>query len=255
MTISISDIQQIIKIPYTTGPSMVRNTGNVFNTNPSTYHIRQKHLELLAYNTDLYATTVECQQQGLVSRAAEYCGQKTDSIVDLAKCLEEDIAIMSHGVLQAICFCFPSSWIPSERIGMALTDIHTPVADGERLRAMSQRIAQTMADPEQGSFRRWVWTITNSGELSQHPSRKNNVIPESIDDLYFRIETQTTAPLGDGVSSLFFVNVDTCPLRELWLSMEIRNKLIDSINSMTDSILAYKNLNHIKNLLNNYDGE
>lgn len=228
---------------------MIRNTGAVFNSTPDSYFLKQKHLELLAYNTDLYATTTECHQQQLVQSAAEYCGHKTDSIVDLALHLEEDIAIMSNGVLQAICFCFPSSWIPAERIGMALTDIHTPVADGEKLRAMSQRIAETMADPKQGSFRRWVWTITNSGELSQHPRRKSTHQPASVDELYFRMETQTTAPLGDGVSSLFFVRVETCPLSELWNNFDYRKRIKDSVGSMTDAVIQYKNLQTIKNLL------
>lgn len=224
---------------------MKRNTDFVFNKNPSLYYKQQKHLELLAYNQDLYATTTECHQQQLVQQAAVYCGHKTDSIVDLALHLEEDIAIMSNGVLQAICFCFPSSWIPAERIGMVLTDIHTPVADGEKLRAMSQRIAETMADSKQGSFRRWVWTITNSGELSQHPNRKSKLIPTSIDELYFRMETQTTAPLGDGISSLFFVKVDTCPLSELWYDQNKKERIWDSINSMSDAVLTYKNLHNI----------
>lgn len=243
-------IEHVVKVPYTTAPNMVRNTGAVFNTTPDSYFLEQKHLELLAYNTDLYATTTECYQQQLIPLAAEYCGYKTDSIVDLALHLEEDIAIMSNGILQAICFCFPSSWIPSERIGQALADIHTPVADGERLRAMSQRIAQTMADPEQGSFRRWVWTITNSGELSQHPNRKSTHQPANIDELYFRIETQTTAPLGDGVSSLFFVRVETQPMTPIWADLGQRKMLLDSINSMSDAVLTYKNLHHIKHLLN-----
>ena len=243
-------IEHVVRVPYTTAPNMIRNTGAVFNTDPDIYYLKQKHLELLAYNTDLYATTVECQQQKLISAAAEYCGVKTDSIVDLAKTLEEDIAIMSNGQLQAICFCFPSSWIPSERIGQALTDIHTPVADGEKLRAMSQRIAETMADTTQGSFRRWVWTITNSGELSQHPNRKSSAVPKTIDDLYFRMETQTTAPLGDGVSSLFFVRVETCPLSEIWNDPIKKQRILDSTNSMTDAVLDYKNLHHIKILLN-----
>jgi len=239
-----------VRVPYTTAPNMVRNTGEIFNKNPSQFYLRQKHLELLCYNTDLYATTTECQQLGLVSEAAKFCGFHADSIVDLALYLEEDIAIMHNGQLAAICFCFPSSWIPSTRIGFSLTDIHEPVADGERLRQMSQRIAETMADCGQGSFRRHVWTIANSGELSQHPNRKSQHQPATIDELYFRVETQTTAPLGDGVSSLFFVKVDTCPLQELWTDIEKQRILLDSINSMTDTVLTYKNLHHIKEILN-----
>jgi hypothetical protein len=229
---------------------MVRNTDVVFNNKPDRYYLEEKRLELIARGSDLYATTWEADVNQLIRRANEYCGQPSHySITQLALTLEEDIAIMHKGMLAAICFCFPSSWIPKERIGMPLMEIHKPVGDGVKLVSASQRIAETMADTTQGSFRRHVWTICNSGELSQHPAKKSSVIPQSINDLYYRVETQTTAPLGDNVSSLFFVKVETCPLIELWADKEKRELIKESVGSMTDAVLDYKNLHHIKTLL------
>jgi hypothetical protein len=240
-----------VRVPYTTAPNMVRNTGDVFNRRPNRQILELKRQELIKHNKDLYAQTDLAANLRLVGRALEYCGLPTYyGLQQLAMSIEEDIAIMHRGHLEAICFCFPSSWIPRERIGQSLTDIHGPVADGDKLRQMSQRIAETMADPAQGSFRRHVWTISNSGELSQHPVAKSNRVPADINDLWFRLETQTTAPIGDGLTSLFFVRVETEPLSTIWNDAEKRKTLLDSINSMTDAVLEYKNLHHIKELLN-----
>jgi len=228
---------------------MVRNTGAIIVREPRLDYIRQKNLELTRYGSELWAEMPGASL--LIQQATQELGLvETSSIVNFALQIEEDVAVMHQGRLVAICFCFPSSWIPQERIGQTLTDIHGPVADGDKLRQMSQRIAETMADPAQGSFRRHVWTISNSGELSQHPAAKSDLVPKDIDDLWFRLETQTTAPLGDGVSSLFFVRVETEPLSVIWNDPEKRTTLMDSINSMADAVLTYKNLHHIKEILN-----
>lgn len=229
-----------VKTPYTTGPNMVRNTGPVFISPPDQKIIQSKKLELQRYSTDLWAQSENVEK--VISKAAEYCNVYTDNIVDLALRLEEDIAVMYQGRLAAICFCFPSGFKPAERIGMLLGDIHKPVADGELLVRASPGITRVMC--EQPSFRRYVWTITANPDLSNHPDNHKNIIPVSIDDLYFRYETQTTARVDDD-TSLFFVKVDVVPLGTVW-----NQKILDSINSMSDAVLTYKNLHHIKHLLN-----
>ncbi len=238
-----------VRVPYTTAPNMVRNTGPVINSNPRLDYIRQKQHELNLHGSDLWAELPGASL--LIRQATQQLGLvPTSSIVNFALQIEEDVAVMHHGRLVAICFCFPSSWIPHERIGMLLTNIHAPVADGDKLRQMSQRIAKTMADPAQGSFRRHVWTIATSGALSQHPATKSDRVPVGIEDLWFRLETQTTMPLGDGESSVFFVRVETEPLTVIWHDSEKRNTLLESVNSMTDAVLTYKNLHQVKELLN-----
>jgi len=231
-----------VKVPYTTKPNMVRNTGPVFIHPPNQEVLRSKKIELEKYGTDLWA-----QQTGVesvVRKAAEYCNVYTDNIVDLALRLEEDVAVMHQGKLAAICFCFPSGFKPGEIIGMPLSDIHKPVADGEMLVKASPGIARVMT--EQPSFRRHVWSINMNSDLSNHPATKKDIVPETIDDLYFRVETQTTAPV-DKDTSLFFVKVDVVPLKDVWCY-----KIWESLNSMTDAVLTYKNLHHVKELLRTY---
>jgi len=235
-----------IKIPYTTKPSMVKNTGLPFIKNPSYEVINQKKYELELLKTDLYGQNINSKE--LIKTASKLCGKnETDDIKEFALYFEEDIAILNNGVLDAICFCFPSSWIPGKQIGKTLEQLHHPVADGEKLRLASSKIAKTISDPVLGPFKRSVWTITNTNNLSNHPLRKNKQIPENIKDLYFRLETQTTQPLLNGNSCIFFVKIDVVPLIEIW--DEYKDKIIDSINSMSPEILKYKNLEIIKNII------
>lgn len=229
-----------VKTPYVTGPNMVRNTGPVFISPPSQDVIKQKKIELDRYGADLWAQLPK--SESVVWRAAEFCGVYSDNIVDLALRLEEDVAVMYQGKLEAICFCFPSGFKPAERVGMPLAEIHRPVADGDLLVRASPGIARVMC--EKPSFRRHVWTITVNPDLSNHPSNKKDIVAAGIDDLYFRYETQTTASI-DHETSLFFVKVDVVPLKTVW-----NHKILDSVNSMTDTVLTYKNLHEIKKLLN-----
>jgi len=229
---------EFVKIPYSTGPNMVRNTGPVFISPPDRTILAQKKVELEKHSTDLWAQN----DPRAVERAAKYCNVYTDNIVDLALRLEEDVAVMHKGQLAAICFCFPSGFIPSERIGMLLGDIHKPVADGDMLVRASPGISRVMC--EHPSFRRWVWTVTNNPNLSNHPDNKIQTEPKTLDDLYFRWEGQTTASV-DKDTSLFFVQVNVVPLKEVWST-----KILNSINSMSDSVLTYKNLHGIKKILN-----
>ena len=229
-----------IKTPYTTGPSMIRNMGSVFVAHPNQEIIQQKKAELEKHGADLWAQISSYDH--VIQKSAEYCNVYTDTIIDLALRLEEDVAVMHQGRLAAICFCFPSGFIPQQRIGMSLSDIHTPVGDGEQLVKASPGIARVMT--EQESFVRHVWTVTNNPHLSNHPGTRIETLPQSMDDLYFRWETQTTARI-DNDTSLFFVKVNVVPLQQVY-----NQKILDSINSMSINVLAYKNLTNIKNLLN-----
>lgn len=236
-----------VKVPYTTNPNMIRNTGPVFISRPDQKIIQAKKAELEKYGTDLWA-----QQPGLesvIEKAAKYCNVYTDNIVDLALRLEEDVAVMHQGKLAAICFCFPSGFKPQEIIGMPLSDIHKPVADGSMLVKSSPGIARVMC--EQPSFRRWVWSLNINPDLSNHPSTKKDINPTSLEDLYFRVETQTTASV-DEETSLFFVKVDVVPLTSIW-NKQNSERIKNSINSMSDAVLTYKNLHRVKKLLSESD--
>lgn len=234
-----------IQIPYTTAPSMKLNTGAVFISGPDQNIIKQKRLELEKFGNDLHQQLDGSNK--IISQAAEFCNVYTDNIVDLALRLEEDVAVMHKGILQAICFCFPSGFIPKTKIGLDLKSIHIPVADNKNLLRASDGIARVMT--EKDSFIRHVWTITTNSNLSNHPSNKQYIEINSIDQLYFRHELQTTARVDD-YTSLFFVRVSVRPLAKVYCK-----KILDSINSMSDAVLRYKDLQDIKIFLNNYSNK
>lgn len=233
-----------IKVPYTTGPNMIKNTGPIFTKTTNSPYQREKIQEFTKpYGNDLWGHTEECKNRDIVRVVSDKMGiDGSSNIIDIAMQIEEDVAILYKGKLAAICFCFPSSWIPSERLGQTLDEIHKPVADGDTLVKASPKIAETMC--QQASMKRWVWTITNNPNLSNHPSNKLDSVPTSIEDLYFRVETQTTMAIDTDIAA-FFVKVDVMPLKEV-----LNQTIIDSVNSMSDAVLTYKNLHHIKEILN-----
>jgi len=234
---------------------MTRHEGPLIDPIPDPRYLDAKRRELDLLGPELFAQRDTAQTRDLITNAATALNRASASrikkIEDLALCLNEDVALLEDDILTAICFCFPSSWVPAKRLGMALAQIHHPVADGERLVQASPKIANVMSDPQQGSFRRYVWTISNSPELSQHPLRKSNAIPNGVEDLYYRLETQTTLPIttSKGRASLFLVKVEVCPLMVFWQNQEQRTQICASIQSMSEAVLEYKNLHSIKALL------
>jgi hypothetical protein len=94
------------------------------------------------------------------------------------------------------------------------------------------------------TIRRWVWNVTTVPGLSNHPSEERPQLND-FENLYFRLETQISTPL-DEFSSLFLVKVDVVPLEDLWDEV-----ILESINSMSDDVINYKNLSEIKKFLNN----
>ena len=93
------------------------------------------------------------------------------------------------------------------------------------------------------TIQRWVWNVTTIEDLSNHPTINRPKLT-SIDNLYFRLESQISAPIDED-TSLFLVLVEVFPLIEVW-----NNSILKSINSMSESVLEYKNLIEIKKYLN-----
>lgn len=237
-----------VKTPYTVTADISKYVGPAFNTDPSEEYISQKRIELDRFGKDLFQTSLNASE--LVMALSRYCGFKeTGQIEDIAMQLEEDVAILHRGILKSICFCFPSGFVPGKKIGMNFFDTHIPVADGEKLRAASQKVTDLISK-EGSSFRRYVWTISSLPGLSQHPAY-NRPIPSTIDDLYFRTEVQTTVGV-QGDLCFFFVKVNMIPLRSVWDDLTKRESILNSVNSMSEAVLKYKKLEWIKSILNSY---
>ena len=237
-----------VKAPYTVSADIVKYNGDAFNRHPDPSYLLQKKRELDAMGNDLAATADDAIP--LVQMMGKYCGlNNATDIRTIALACEEDLAILHKGKLVSICFCFPSGFVPAQKLGESFFGLHLPVADGDNLRASSEKVAAIISR-DGALFRRHVWTVTSLPGLSQHPGYQRPVAA-GIDDLYFRTETQTTVGIA-GDCCLFFVKVDMHPLALVWEDQSKRNLLLESINSMTASTLEYKNLHHIKEILNNH---
>lgn len=234
-----------VKVPYQVTPDITKYQGSVYNTTPDPYYLQQKHSELDRFGDQILSVSPSSPES--IVLVCRFLQKSEADLRELSLTLEEDIAILRNGILEAICFCFPSGFIPAKKLGMNFFDMHLPVADGERLRAASEKVT-SLISTEGNMFRRFIWTVSALPGLSQHPSLSRPE-PESIADLYFRTETQTTVGLADGVC-LFLVKVEMHPLAQIWDDAIKRKQLIESVNSMTESTLSYKNLHQIKRILN-----
>lgn len=238
----MNDIMFPVTVPYVTTPHMQRWSGPLLTpVRPAV--LKHKQQQLALRESDLVAN----RRPDLVRRAAEILGVPlTDCVKTLALGINEDFAVLHQGQLVSICFCFPSGWVPAHKVGQTLSQIHQPVADGSVLQRMSAKIAQIMA--QQSMFRRGVWTVTTTANLSNHPAvpRPQATEQTALEDLWFRTETQTTFALGDGESSGFLVLVECHPLNVIWQDQDRRATLMASLDSMTDAVLDYKQLRSIR---------
>ena len=230
-----------VKTPFTNNPSMTRLQEAAYNQTPNKKYLDEKQKQVDLLGEKLLGETEISKKENLIEKFQNFCNlDKGLSLKEITTKLEEDFAIMYKGKMETVSVCFPSGWIPKEKLGKNLSKIHEPVADSEQLIKASDKLTDYMTKQ---SIKRWVWTITTSNELSNFPDYTKPELT-TFENLYFRVETQTTAPI-DNLTSLFFIKVDVLPLAQVW-----DKKIIDSINSMSDKVLKYKGLEQIKELLN-----
>ena len=233
-----------LKVPYTVGPDIVKYEGPAFNVHPDPAYLLEKKKELEVNEHQICGSI----STDYLHHLNAFCGfDLSTALPQICTQLEEDIAVLKDGFLQSIGFCFPSGFYPTQKLGLSFFDMHLPVGDGETLRRSSEKVSALISKKD-AMFRRYVWTLTSLPSLSQLPIYTKPV-PQTIDDLYFRTETQTTVGI-DGSICLFFVKVDMHPLQQVWDDTVKRQSIIDSINSMSDAVIAYKNLVQIKSIVN-----
>ena len=232
-----------VKVPYTVGPDIVKYEGPAFNANPDPTYLLEKKKELELHGSHVCGTI----SNNYLHHLNTFCGIDVNTTLpEICVKLEEDVAILKDGHLHTIGFCFPSGFYPAQKLGLSFFDMHLPVGDGETLRRSSEKVS-ALISKQHAMFRRYVWTLTSLPTLSQLPSYTKPT-PESINDLYFRTETQTTVGIGGDIC-LFFVKVEMHPLQQVWDDPEKRRLIIDSIHSMSEAVLDYKNLVYIKSII------
>jgi len=170
---------------------------------------------------------------------------------------EEDFAVLdgATGTLPWLCVCTPSSWAPEEKLGLDFMSLHAPVADNAVLLAASQQLVQLVTGG--GCWERFVWTLSPSPRHDQHPNRHpRRPWPQTGDEAEFagccflRAERQTFFPVGRGTrQAVFTIRVMLQPLAQAVDSQDKAQRLHASLASMSDAVLAYKNLAAARPLL------
>lgn len=228
-----------IEVPYTMKPGM-----RPLKEGEPILHQDERYMEYIEQKkilcSPIFGNNVT---EELHQKVLNYFG--ASSISQITELHQEDFVVWApnaNGQLSAqiLSVCFPSGWAPEEKVNKTFAEIHMPVANNEMIMKAANGIASMIT--QKGPFVRSVWTVSNTPELSQHPRYKKPWTNERLENMYFRTERQVTIPLED--AAIFFIRVYVMPL----LSVDLE-KIRQSIYSMDNSILTYKNLHYVAEVL------
>ena len=240
-------MNNIIKVPFTMKPSFEKYARTKFHLEKMNKNILQeRRKELDALGENVWFETDAAKENDLVNKTTAALGisKKYNSIVDFGLDVEDDILIMHEGRLEACFVAFASGWNAGDKQGKTLSELHNPVADNEILRKASDSIMRAMTSNK--CYHRYTWGISPLGTLSNHPLH-NRPSYDTLEHLWLRVEHERTMAITLGKTALFLIQVSTQPLTQV---IKKHGKLLrDSINSMTENVLTYKNLHRTKELI------
>jgi hypothetical protein len=251
--------EHVIRNPFDMKPVFNPCKKPSFNVNETDIVIQsQKRIELDNLGTNIWFETPTAVKENLVEKTAAKLGlfneydnyqvlTECNDIKQLGLAIEDDVVIMHKGKLEACFVAFPSSWNAGEKVGKTLAELHEPIADNEALVRASDGIMRAMTSGQ--SYHRYTWGISSLDGYSNHPLYEKPDF-DSLDNLTFRVEHERTMTIIDKETAVFLIHVDTYPLEEV-LKTDF-GLIKESIDSMSESVLEYKNLVKIKRLMNEY---
>jgi len=251
--------EHVIRNPFDMKPVFNPCENPKFNANETDLEIQnQKLIELNSLGDNIWFETEVAQKEKLVEKTAASLGlfnqhdnyqlfTECDDVKQLGMVIEDDVVIMHKGKLEACFVAFPSSWNAGEKVGKSLAELHEPIADNEALLRASDGIMRAMTSGQ--SFHRYTWGISSLNGYSNHPLYEKPDF-DSLDDLTFRVEHERTATVIKDTTAVFLIHVDTYPLKEV-LKTDFR-LIKESVDSMSENVLQYKNLVKVKELMNEH---
>lgn len=228
----------------------------------------------------LQAHRARCQigqaDPAVLQAIADACAAQTGVVLAaeadaLAQGLQEDFVILHDepdGEAGArtlrtrfLSVCFPSNWSPAEKHGLDFAAIHAPVADNALLQAGGKGIVDMAF--RQAPMLRHVWLLTPSGDLPQHPETRRTRWEDALaaadapgasgrllDQVFYRVERQTTLPLPALHRGVFFIRVMVCPLTEaLGVAPGRAAQLAEALASMSEAVVAYRGMGAVRERL------
>ena len=169
----------------------------------------------------------------------------------LSLCFAEDFAVIDavSGHIPWLAVCLPSHWAPEDKVGRHFAEVHAPVADNALLIAAGPHLMQLVTGAER--WERFVWTITRSPRLRQHPAHDDaapwpTTAVADADQLaakaFFRTERQTFLPVPSLAQAIFTIHVETRPLMLAVAAAADARRVHDALASMSAAVLAYRGL-------------
>lgn len=169
--------------------------------------------------------------------------------VPLELAFEEDFAVLEGeaGTVPWLCVCAPSHWAPEDKLGQTFAAVHAPVADSGGLRDSATSLVRVVT----GGLRweRWVWSVSPSPRHDQHPRRHRPAAWSDTHDpsafartCWLRVERQTFLPVPGTRQVVFTIRVQLQPLVAAIDTPQAATRLHDSLASMSEAVLEYKNL-------------
>jgi hypothetical protein len=169
------------------------------------------------------------------------------SYLDIAREAEEDFLI--HRIkddrdwLSSAHVCFASHWLPEDKIGKSLEEIHRPVPMNLK---NSRKLAEAAA--RSGIFERFVWSVVHDDRYNFHPRLPHSRFERENPKVLVKVERQVTVAFPDHDFCLFV-------LRQYLIPEERLDKpaLANSIRNMKPEEKAYKGLSDCADLLEYLD--
>lgn len=186
----------------------------------------------------------ECPQESLDACAAWvrewHPMHPLGSFEQVSQYIPEDLMIHqvsgSRDWLAAAHVCFPSSWLPEEKMGKTWEEIHRPVPMDL---SSSSRIVRAMVNS--GPFERFVWSVVYDDRYDFHPSREKSGFLAG-GTVLVKVERQVTVPFPELGCCLF-------ALRQYLVRDYDREALARAIEGMTPEQREYKGLEGCGELL------
>lgn len=167
----------------------------------------------------------------------DYPNKKLKMGTRLGMQVQEDLALVQEKDCKVIYLhvSFPNGWNPAEKIGGTFAAVHAPVAHFEKMAAAQDKIVQAMI--HHGPFERFAWGLHTIPDLDRVGKPDDW---SCLDNLYFRVERQTTLGFPEHGAALFTIHTYVEPVTSL--SEDQRKQLALALESMDERSRTYKGL-------------
>ncbi len=162
----------------------------------------------------------------------------------LALQLQEDICVMQikdpNATMIAAHLCAPNHWSARDKLNMDMSMLHQHVPNFHEENRQPNQLITGLYNKTQ-AYVRFAWGLNNQANLNQHPNHQQFNTVQADNNLWMRIERQVIWPIPHTNLLLFSIRTyfrDVATLKEKQL-ISLKN----AVNSMSDDILKYKNIN------------